>query len=472
MRYVYIKHLVCSMYKKFSLLFITMVGLWISIFHTGCAVMIPPNGGPKDSLPPVLMQAVPELSTTNFNTNKIVLNFDEYVELKGMQDNLIVSPLPKSNPVVDYKLKTVTIKLRDSLKPNTTYTLDFGNGLVDVNEGNALKGFTYVFSTGKYIDSNRISGNVMLAETGVYDSTLIAVLYSNLNDTAVLKTKPKYMARVDSKGNFKFQHLPDSTYNVFVMPNEYSKRYDDTTKMFAFMDSSIHASTNPAPLKLFAYQEAKKKEKKPPEKKPEKKKLTFTTSLDNYRQDLLAKSLTLTFSNKLKEANFNMVKITDTSYNTIINAVVIIDTALSRIVIKNQWKAADNLRLILNKKAATDTFGNNLEKSDTIKFVVGKEEEYGSLKIRFKNIDLNKNPVIQFLVNDLIVESKPLTGKDIFFKLFHPGEYDIRVLYDENKNGIWDPGNYKKNLQPETVQKFKNKIPVKANWDNEAELVF
>lgn len=472
MRYVYIKHLVCSMYKKFSLLFITMVGLWISIFHTGCAVMIPPNGGPKDSLPPVLMQAVPELSTTNFNTNKIVLNFDEYVELKGMQDNLIVSPLPKSNPVVDYKLKTVTIKLRDSLKPNTTYTLDFGNGLVDVNEGNALKGFTYVFSTGKYIDSNRISGNVMLAETGVYDSTLIAVLYSNLNDTAVLKTKPKYMARVDSKGNFKFQHLPDSTYNVFVMPNEYSKRYDDTTKMFAFMDSSIHASTNPVPLKLFAYQEAKKKEKKPPEKKPEKKKLTFTTSLDNYRQDLLSKSLTLTFSNKLKEANFNMVKITDTSYNTIINAVVIIDTALSRIVIKNQWKAADNLRLILNKKAATDTFGNNLEKNDTIKFVVGKEEEYGSLKIRFKNIDLNKNPVIQFLVNDLIVESKPLTGKDIFFKLFHPGEYDIRVLYDENKNGIWDPGNYKKHLQPETVQKFKNKIPVKANWDNEAELVF
>ena len=472
MGYVYIKHLVCSMYKKFSLLFITMVGLWISIFHTGCAVMIPPNGGPKDSLPPVLMQAVPELSTTNFNTNKIVLNFDEYVELKGMQDNLILSPLPKSNPVVDYKLKTVTIKLRDSLKPNTTYTLDFGNGLVDVNEGNALKGFTYVFSTGKYIDSNRISGNVMLAETGVYDSTLIAVLYSNLNDTAVLKTKPKYMARVDSKGNFKFQHLPDSTYNVFVMPNEYSKRYDDTTKMFAFMDSSIHASTNPAPLKLFAYQEAKKKEKKPPEKKPEKKKLTFTTSLDNYRQDLLAKSLTLTFSNKLKEANFNMVKITDTSYNTITNAVVIIDTALSRIVIKNQWKAADNLRLILNKKAATDTFGNNLEKSDTIKFVVGKEEEYGSLKIRFKNIDLNKNPVIQFLVNDLIVESKPLTGKDIFFKLFHPGEYDIRVLYDENKNGIWDPGNYKKHQQPETVQKFKNKIPVKANWDNEAELVF
>ena len=472
MGYDYIKHLVCSMYKKFSLLFITMVGLWISIFHTGCAVMIPPNGGPKDSLPPVLMQAVPELSTTNFNTNKIVLNFDEYVELKGMQDNLILSPLPKSNPVVDYKLKTVTIKLRDSLKPNTTYTLDFGNGLVDVNEGNALKGFTYVFSTGKYIDSNRISGNVMLAETGVYDSTLIAVLYSNLNDTAVLKTKPKYMARVDSKGNFKFQHLPDSTYNVFVMPNEYSKRYDDTTKMFAFMDSSIHASTNPAPLKLFAYQEAKKKEKKPPEKKPEKKKLTFTTSLDNYRQDLLAKSLTLTFSNKLKEANFNMVKITDTSYNTITNAVVIIDTALSRIVIKNQWKAADNLRLILNKKAATDTFGNNLEKSDTIKFVVGKEEEYGSLKIRFKNIDLNKNPVIQFLVNDLIVESKPLTGKDIFFKLFHPGEYDIRVLYDENKNGIWDPGNYKKHQQPETVQKFKNKIPVKANWDNEAELVF
>ena len=460
------------MYKKFSLLFIALIGIWITIFHTGCAVMIPPNGGPKDSLPPVLMQAVPELSSTNFNTNKIVLNFDEYVELKGMQDNLIVSPLPKSNPVMDFKLKTVTIKLRDSLKPNTTYSSDFGNGLVDVNEGNALKGFTYVFSTGKYIDSNRISGNVILAETGIYDSTLIAVLYSNLNDTAVLKTKPKYMARVDSKGNFKFQHLPNATYNVFVMPNEYSKRYDDSTKMFAFMDSATLSSTNPTPLKLYAYQESKKKDKKQTDKKPDKKKLTFTTSLENSRQDLLTKSLILSFSNKLKEADFNKVKIIDTLNKPILNAVIIVDTTLSRIVIKNQWKAADNLRLVVDKKAATDTFGNNLEKNDTIKFVVGKEEEYGSLKIRFKNIDLTKNPVIQFIVNDFIVESKPLTGKDIFFKLFHPGEYEIRVLYDENNNGIWDPGNYKTHKQPEIVQKFKNKISVRANWDNEAELVF
>ena len=457
------------MFNFYRLLFVALVAVWISVFHTGCAVMVPPNGGPKDSIPPVLQQAVPALNTLGFNSSKIVLNFDEYVEIKALQDNLIVSPLPKVNPVIDYKLKTVTIKMKDTLLPNTTYSLNFGNGLVDINEGNALKGFNYLFSTGNYIDSNRISGNVILAETGSYDTTLIAVLHSNLDDTAVLKTKPNYMARIDGKGNFHFEHLPNQKFNLFVMPNDYSKRYDDSTKMFAFPDSSIQSSINTVSVKLYAYEEAKKTEKKTVTK-PDKKKLTYTSSLDNYHQDLLKKSLTLTFSNKLKSGDSTQVKLVDTAFHNIETVVVKTDTAHSKIIITNNWNAADTLRLIINKNAATDTFGHTIDKSDTIKFVVNKNEDYGSLKIRFKNLDLTKNPVIQFLINDNIVESKPIVDRELFYKLFHPGEYDVRILFDENKNGIWDPGNYKTRKQPEKVQKLKNKIPVKAKWENEAEL--
>ena len=457
------------MFNIYRLLFIVLIAVWISVFHTSCAVMVPPNGGPKDSIPPVLQLATPALNTLDFNTNKIVLNFDEYVEIKAIQDNLIVSPLPKINPIIDYKLKTVTIKLKDTLLPNTTYSLNFGNGLVDINEGNALKGFNYIFSTGKYIDSNRISGNVILAETGAYDSTLIAVLHSNLNDTAVLKTKPVYMAKIDGKGDFHFEHLPNKKFNLFVMPNDYAKRYDDSTKMFAFADSSIQSSSNPVSVKLFAYEEAKKKEKKVLPK-PDKKKLTYTNSLDNYRQDLLNKSLTLTFSNKLKQGDSTKVKLVDTSFRTIETALVTIDTALSRIIISNKWYPSDTLKLIVDKSAATDTFGHTIDKTDTIKFVVNRNEDYGSLKIRFKNLDLSKNPVILFFNNDILVESRPIVQKELFYKLFHPGEYDVRILFDDNKNGIWDPGNYKTRKQPERVQKFKNRIPVKANWENEAEL--
>ncbi len=470
MRYISIKHLVCSMFKKFCTLSISLLLVWIAITHTGCAVMIPPGGGPKDSLPPVLVQATPALNTTDFTTNKIVLNFDEYVEIKNIQDNLIVSPLPKSNPVIDYKLKTVTIKLRDSLLPNTTYSLNFGNGLVDVNEGNPLKGFSYVFSTGKYVDSNKLAGNVMLAETGAIDTTLIAVLYNNLNDTAVLKTKPVYMSKIDGKGNFHFEHLPNQRFNLFVIPNDYSKRYDDSTKMFAYLDSSIISSTNPPTIKMLAYEEVKKKEKKATTK-PDKKKLIYNTSLENYRQDLLTRTLTVSFSNKLKIGDSSKIKLVDTAYKIIETASINFDTATSKAIITNQWKASDTLRLIIDKLAATDTFGNNLEKSDTIKFNVNKLEFYGSLKVRFRNINLKRNPVVQFYSNDLLIESAPLIKNEIFFKLFHPGEFEVRILYDDNQNGIWDAGNYKKHKQPEQVDKFKNKISVKANWDNEAELV-
>ena len=460
------------MYSRVRLIFIAFIGIVFFSSQIGCAVIIPPNGGPKDSIPPVLIQALPALSTTNFNANKIVLSFDEFVEIKNVQENLIVSPLPKTNPIVDFKLKTVTIKLKDSLLPNTTYSLNFGNALVDVNEGNPLKGFNYIFSTGKYIDSNNIKGNVMLAETGTIDTTLIAVLYSNLDDTAVLKTKPVYMTRVDSKGDFHFDHLPNQRFNLYIMPNDFMRRYDDSTKMFAFMDSSIKSSLYPSSIKLLAFEESKKKDKKTTTTtKPDKKKLVYTSSLENFRQDLLLKTLTLTFSNKLKKGDSTKIKLVDTAYRTINTASVIIDTALSKIQVANQWKAADTLRLIIDKALATDTFGNTLEKNDTIKFTVNKIEDYGSLKVRLRNIDLKKNPVVLFYSNDVLVESVPLLKNELYFKLFHPGEFEVRILYDDNQNGIWDAGNYKKHQQPEKVERFKNRISVKANWDNEAELV-
>ena len=126
----------------------------ITIGGSGCAQIIPPTGGPKDTLAPVLLQAVPRDSTTNFTGNKITLNFDEYVQLdNNLQEQLIVSPTPKVAPSIEAKLKTVTIKIKDTLEPNTTYSIDLGNALKDINEGNALRNFTYLFTTGSKFDS-------------------------------------------------------------------------------------------------------------------------------------------------------------------------------------------------------------------------------------------------------------------------------------------------------------------------------
>lgn len=198
---------------------------------TSCANIIPPNGGARDSLPPVLVNAVPKDSALHFNEKKIVLTFDEYIQLDNtaMQTNLVVSPNPDQAPFITGHLRDVTIRLKDSLKPNTTYAINFGNALKDVNEGNIYKNFTYVFSTGSTIANGRLSGKVQLAQTGTADSTLIVVLHTNLNDSAIKKLKPDYYTRLDSAGRFNFKYIAAGKYAVYVLPNDYSKRYDDST---------------------------------------------------------------------------------------------------------------------------------------------------------------------------------------------------------------------------------------------------
>ena len=114
-------------------LLVSLVLLRIPLL-TGCANIIPPTGGPRDSLPPVLVNANPAMNTLHFDGKKIVLNFDEYLDMKDVRNNMIVNPVPKIAPLITSHLKTLTIELKDTLKPNTTYSLNFGNAVTDINE--------------------------------------------------------------------------------------------------------------------------------------------------------------------------------------------------------------------------------------------------------------------------------------------------------------------------------------------------
>ena len=124
------------------------------------------------------------------------------------------------DPAIEYKLRTVTVRLKDSLLPNTTYNINFGDAIVDLNEGNILKNFQYSFSTGAFIDSNELSGKVILAETGNTDSTMFALLYRKQEDSTVFKEKPMYVARVDAQGNFRFNNLPAGSFYVYALRDE------------------------------------------------------------------------------------------------------------------------------------------------------------------------------------------------------------------------------------------------------------
>lgn len=453
--------------------------IWLIIITTGssCANIIPPGGGPKDTIPPHLVSALPKDSSINVKTKLVVLTFDEYVEMKDAQTNLIISPVPKNFPIVDYKLKNVTLKLRDSLESNTTYSFDFGNSVKDVNEGNIAKNFKYVFSTGKTVDYNKFSGSVILAETGKFDSTLIVILHRNLNDTAIKKLRPRYYSRVDSKGNFIFSNLPEGKFAVYVLPNDYSKKYDDSTKLFGFSDTVISINKSTQPVVLYAYQEEKSKPKSASSVNvntvnagknapKEDKRLRITTNLENGMKDVLIPTLQLIFTRKLRLVDSTKIILTDTNYLPLENYHISLDSTKTRVSIQYYWPLETNFRLLLAKDAVTDTTGTMLTKGDTLKFATKKGTDYGAIKFRFAHPDFSQNLVLQLVQNDKIVESIPVTEKEINRTLYQPGEYDLRILYDRNKNGIWDSGNFKKKIQPEIVHFISKKLLIKANWDN------
>ena len=124
--------------------------------------------------------------------------------------------------------------------------------------------------------------------------------------------------------------------------------------------------------------------------------------------------------------------------------------------------------MLIAKDAIADSIGTLLTKADTIKFITKKEADYGSVRIRFPNIDLSKNPVLQIVQNDKILESVTLLKNDFQRKLFPPGAYELRILYDTNKNGVWDTGNFfGTKRQPEVVFLIPKQLAIKSNWDNE-----
>jgi hypothetical protein len=459
--------------------FLIACAAMISLSMPSCANMLPPSGGPRDSLPPRLVSAIPKDSAVNVNVRNIVLSFDEYITLDNWQQNLIVSPLPsiQKPPVVDYKLRNITIKLRDTLLHNTTYSFDFGNAIKDVNEGNIARNQHYVFSTGKTIDYNTYKGTLLEAETGKVDSSMVVILHRNLADSAVSKLRPIYYTRVNGKGEFAFQNLPAGRFAVYAVSNKFSFTYTDSADLFAYRSEPIQIGPDTPIDTLYAFH-GYKLAAKPAAITPAKptgggrndKRVLFSTDLQVGEQDLLG-NLNLTFNKKLTKFDSTKFVLYDTNYNRINDLHLMLDSTLTKVSITSKWKQGQALLLIIDKEAVADSIGSSLSKTDTIHFNVKRETDYGSIRIRFQNLDSSRNPILQVFLDDKEIESAPVINNEFRRKLYRPGAYQLRILYDTNQNGIWDTGRFfgtKK--QPEIVYLIPKKVAIRANWDNEVDI--
>ena len=456
------------------------MGVLLAIFcflqielQTGCAVIIPPTGGPRDTLPPQLLNENPHDSTLNFRGNRIVFTFDEFVEVQDVSKNLLFMPSVGKDPAVNYKLRTITVRLPD-LQPNTTYTLSLGDAIRDIDEANVLRNFHYTFSTGPVMDTMQYSGRIISAETGTVDTTMQVLLYKDLSDSAVLKKDPLYVSKVDRNGNFAFHNLPRDTFAIYGVEVAGSfRRYQDRSKLFAFANQPVIIGQS-SPDTLYAYREQPKKNLNQPttignvKAAPnEKQRLRFTNNIQGGQQDLLD-SLILTFATPLRTLDTSKIQVSTDSAYTPAPFSTRLDTSKTLLTIFSTWKENTPYNIVLQKDFATDTLGRQLLRADTIHFTTKRISDYGTLAIRVRNVDPSKNPVLQFVQNDKVMYSTSVKSGVFNARLFLPGDYDLRILYDQNNNLKWDPGQFPtKKKQPELVHPLNKKISVKAAWDNQ-----
>lgn len=230
-----------------------------SAFLSRCASMMTPSGGPKDTLPPVIVEMTPD----NFSTDrplvghpKIYIEFDEFVQLKDQQKEFFTSPGMKKKPTLTVRGKGIVIQLRDTLEPNTTYALDFGSALRDNNEGNPLHAMRYVFSTGPEIDSMILSGYTAdaykadsVSRTFIWFFPADSVENVAEYDSTLFKYKPAVIARAQSNGIFIAQNLKPIPYRVYAVQDKNDNQlYEPGTDQVGFLDGTY----NPAELPDFA----------------------------------------------------------------------------------------------------------------------------------------------------------------------------------------------------------------------------
>jgi hypothetical protein len=211
---------------------------------TGCAQIVRPTGGPRDTIPPVLDSAA---STPNFQTNfqdrEINLTYQEFLQLGDVFSQVVVSPPLEFRPEIklEKKFKTIsfTFDERETLRPDATYTVNFGEAIKDFTEGNVAEA-RFVFSTGDYIDSLEIRGKIVDAFTGTGVDKVLFMLYDNLSDTVVRTERPFYFARTGPKGDFLIQNVKSDTFKVFALADQdLNYQFNQATERIGFLDSLI-----------------------------------------------------------------------------------------------------------------------------------------------------------------------------------------------------------------------------------------
>lgn len=240
--------------RRFSVQVVSLVGL----FFSACARIVPLSGGEQDVLPPRPVKYIPDSAKRNFTSNVIRIRFNEFIQLRDPTREILISPPLPAEPQMKAKGKWLFIKLpKVSLSPSTTYLIQFGNSIADINEGNVLKDFFYVFSTGADLDSGSITGIVSTVPVQMPLKGLRVMLYPDtLPDSLILQSKPAYFAEADENGRFRLRFIRPGTYTVAALKEENNNMvYDRPGEWVAFLPQKVNISDKTPDVALVAFRE-------------------------------------------------------------------------------------------------------------------------------------------------------------------------------------------------------------------------
>jgi hypothetical protein len=226
-------------------IFLILAAIALTPVFLRCAHPVSPTGGPKDVTPPMVESCEPENFTPNFGEKKIVLEFDEYIVLKDPAKEIFTSPPMVTRPEYTVRGRSLLVEFREELRENATYVIFFGNAITDLTEGNPLKGYSYVFSTGPVIDSMLVAGSVVSAFDHIPAENIVVSVYSADQDTIPLDSMPRKVPplsaiRTNADGSFMLNNLPDKEFLLFALEDLNNNFYYDLPEeKIAFLDSLI-----------------------------------------------------------------------------------------------------------------------------------------------------------------------------------------------------------------------------------------
>ena len=210
------------------------------LFFFACANIVSPEGGPRDEPPPRVIRSTPENFSPNYDGGEIRIYFDEFVQLKDIQQQLLVSPPLENQPEVKIKGRSVILELKDTLRPNTTYNFFFGDAISDITESNPIPNFQFVVSTGPFVDSLSLRGQVTDAFTLEPASGIYVMMYNNLSDSVPYLERPVYLSKTNKEGLFEITNLREGQYKLFALDDLNANfLFDLPNERIAFLDSLV-----------------------------------------------------------------------------------------------------------------------------------------------------------------------------------------------------------------------------------------